>query len=146
MVKYFTEDRANLSFMHTQEHGIGARAVNAHNIVRRKDKRRKEDNVRESGRLLPFISMLYILNGNHDPRKVQGLNIALAILFLAGGMFSGWDLLPVGFVFAAVAVVNGANLWYIKKRTYYSQHPFPRDILTQIELWTRTAIRHRMPN
>ena len=115
-------------------------------IALREDKTRKEINVRDKSSLLPFISLLYILNGNHDPRKVQRLNIGLAILFSAGGIFSGWDLLPVGFLFVAVAVVNGANLWYIKKHTYYSLHPVRRDILSQIELCTRTAIRHRMPN
>ncbi len=121
-------------------------AMTVDTFALRKDSTRKAIKVREKSGLLPFISLLYILNGNHDPRKVQKLNIGLTILFLAGGLVSGWDLLPVGFLFAAVAMVNGANLWYIKRHTYYSLHPVPQDILTQIELWTRTALHHRTPD
>jgi hypothetical protein len=47
----------------------------------------ERDNRLDKVGILPFLLLLYILNGNHDPRKVQRLNIVLSTLFLAGGLF-----------------------------------------------------------
>ena len=135
----------NLSPIQTHEQDIGESFVGVGKLTPRSITTKRVTIAEEKRRLLPFISLLYILNGNHDPRMVQRLNIFLALLFVIGGVLSGWDLLPVGCLFAAIAAVNGANLWYIKRRSNYSLYPVSRDILTQIELWTRTAIRRRLP-
>jgi hypothetical protein len=132
--------------MQSQENGIQETAPRVGKSALRKLTIKKESNVRAKRDLLPFISLLYILNGNHNPRSVQRLNVGLAILFFAGGVFSGWDLLPVVLLFAAVAVVNGANLWYLKKRGDFSLHPAPKDILTQIELRSKKTFPRRMTN
>ncbi len=58
---------------------------------------------------IPFLCIHYILNGKHEPQKIQWLNIALAAFFFAGGFFLDPDLFLVGFIFSGIAVINGLN-------------------------------------
>jgi hypothetical protein len=61
-------------------------------------------------------------------------------LFFAGGLFFHSDLLSVGFLFAGIALVNGANYWYIQNYAGHLFLPVRRNLLTQIELWTERPV------
>ena len=94
------------------------------------------DNPPSHKKSLPFLLLLYVLNGNHDPHKVQGLNLALALLSFGVSFFMGWDLLPVGLVFLGAAVVNELNLWCIKRFFGYPLPAGTGDLLAEIQRWS----------
>ena len=81
---------------------------------------------------LPLL-LLYILNGNHDPRKVQWLNGALAVCSFAGGLVVGWNLFPIGIAFVVIAAVNALNLWCLRRFTNYTPLVGPKDLLAEIQ-------------
>ena len=79
-----------------------------------------------------LLSLVYILNGNHDPKKVQRLNLVLVSLFFALGLFFNQDLLPFGFAFSGIALINGVNVWIVQNLSKSIQNPVEREIAIQI--------------
>lgn len=130
-----------------QEYRFSGTAMTADNVTVDMVRVNERNDSLEKRSMLPALSLLYVLNGNHDPRKVQRLSIVLSILFLAGGLFFRWDLLTAGFLFAGAAVVNGVTFWYIQNFSDDSVLPVQGDILSHIELWTGRPVRnqHRPP-
>ncbi|HTX18296.1 MAG TPA: hypothetical protein VMG34_06525 [Bacteroidota bacterium] len=94
------------------------------------------DNLHPHGRCLPFLLFLYLLNGNHDPRKVQGLNLVLALFSFAGSLLLGWNLFLLGMAFVGVAIVNELNLWCIRRFTDFTLPSGPCDVLAEIQRWS----------
>jgi hypothetical protein len=79
-----------------------------------------------------FLSLVYILNGNHDPKKVQRLNLFLVSIFFMVGLFLDQGLLPFGFAFLGIALVNGINVWVVQNLSDHLWNPVEREITVQI--------------
>ena len=79
-----------------------------------------------------FLSLVYILNGNHDPKKVQRLNLFLVSIFFMVGLFLDQGLLPFGFAFLGIAFVNGINVWVVQNLNDNVWNPVEREITVQI--------------
>ena len=84
--------------------------------------------------MVPLLSLVYILNGSHDPKKVQRLNLTLSAIFFAVGFFFNQDLLQVGFIFLGVALVNGVNVWIVKNLKGNAWDPLEGNILSYVHL------------
>ena len=79
-----------------------------------------------------LFSLVYILNGNHDPKKVQRLNLVLVSIFFMIGLFLDQGLLPFGFAFLGIALVNGINVWIVQNLSDHVWNPVEREITVQI--------------
>ena len=79
-----------------------------------------------------LFSLVYILNGNHDPKKVQRLNLVLVSIFFMIGLFLDQGLLPYGFAFLGIAFVNGINVWIVQNLSDHVWNPVEREITVQI--------------
>ena len=79
-----------------------------------------------------LLSLVYILNGNHDPKKVQRLNLFLVSIFFMVGLFLDQGLLPFGFAFLSIALVNGINVWVVQNLSDNVWNPVEREITVQI--------------
>ncbi len=79
-----------------------------------------------------LLSLVYILNGNHDPKKVQKLNLVLVSLFLTVGFFLNQDMLLFGFAFSGIALVNGINVWIVQNLSGDVWNPVERKISAQV--------------
>jgi hypothetical protein len=79
-----------------------------------------------------LLSLVYILNGNHDPKKVQRLNLFLVSIFFMVGLFLDQGLLPFGFAFLGIAFVNGINVWVVQNLNDNVWNPVEREITVQI--------------
>ena len=84
---------------------------------------------------------MYILNGNHDPKKVQRLNLVLVSIFLIVGLFLDQDLLPFGFVFSGITLVNGINVWIVQNLNGNAWNPVEREIAVQIHRSLQKHVR-----
>ena len=79
-----------------------------------------------------LLSLVYILNGNHDPKKVQRLNLFLVSIFFMVGLCLDQGLLPFGFAFLSIALVNGINVWVVQNLSDNVWNPVEREITVQI--------------
>ena len=79
-----------------------------------------------------LFSLAYILNGNHDPKKVQALNLVILAILFAVGFFVNQALLPFGFAFSGIALLNGVNVLIVKKLSSGRQNPVEQEIMVQI--------------
>jgi len=79
-----------------------------------------------------LLSLVYILNGNHDPKKVQRLNLFLVSIFFMVGLFLDQGLLPFAFAFSGIAIVNGINVWIVQNLSDNVWNPVEREITVQI--------------
>ena len=79
-----------------------------------------------------LFSLVYILNGNHDPKKVQRLNLVLVSIFFIIGLFLDQGLLPFGFAFLGIVLVNGINVWIVQNLSGHVWNPVEREITAQI--------------
>ncbi|MGA7160864.1 MAG: hypothetical protein WBZ48_07670 [Bacteroidota bacterium] len=86
----------------------------------------------EKGTRVLLLSLVYILNGNHDPKKVQRLNLVILAIFFAIGFFVDPALLPLGVAFLAIALVNGVNVLVVKKLSAGARDPVEREIAVHI--------------
>lgn len=82
--------------------------------------------------VLPFLALLYILNGNHDPRKVQLLNIVLAASFCLYGSFFDGTLMPIGILLIGVVLLNGVTAWIVRNSGIERWNPLECDLLFHI--------------
>ena len=82
--------------------------------------------------VLPFVALLYILNGNHDPRKVQLLNIVLAAVFCFYGFFFDGSLMSIGILMIGVAILNGATAWIVRSSGVERWNPLESDLLFHV--------------
>ncbi|HTR80644.1 MAG TPA: hypothetical protein VMM58_03370 [Bacteroidota bacterium] len=78
------------------------------------------------------LSLQYILNGNHQPKKVQTVNLLLCAIFLAGGLWVSHELFSACFVFAGVALINWINWRMAKKLGQHQPLPEEGDIFTRM--------------
>jgi len=86
----------------------------------------------DKGTRILLFSLVYILNGNHDPKKVQGLNLVLLALFFAIGFFFNQDFLPFGFAFSGIVLVNGIIVLVVQKLGDNVWNPLGREITVYI--------------
>ena len=133
----------NIKYPEIQEYRYAGSATTVKNPPLHRDTTEQTVSRQADGGMLPFLSLLYILNGNHDPRKVQWLNVCLAAAFLLAGFFVGWDLYSVALVFVGIALVNAANCWVLRRFGRRRIYPGRGDLLSQIEFWSRRGVKSR---
>ena len=93
----------------------------------------------EKGTRVLLFSLVYILNGNHDPKKVQGLNLVLVGNFFMVGFIFNQDLLPFGFAFSGIALLNGVNMSVVQNFSGKVRNPLEREIVRSYPLLPTTA-------
>ncbi|MGA9407842.1 MAG: hypothetical protein WBW71_11990 [Bacteroidota bacterium] len=86
----------------------------------------------EKGTRVVLLSLVYILNGNHEPKKVQGLNLVLLVIFFMVGFIFNQDLLPFGFAFSGIALLNGVNMLVVQNFSGKVRNPLEREIVRHI--------------
>jgi hypothetical protein len=79
-----------------------------------------------------LFSLVYILNGNHDPKKVQRLNLVLVSIFFMIGLFFDQGFFLFGFAFLGIALVNGINVRVVQNLSDNVWNPVEREITVQI--------------
>jgi hypothetical protein len=84
------------------------------------------------GTMALLLSLVYILNGNHDPKKVQRLNLVLLAIFFTAGLFLNPSLLPLGFFFSGLVLVNGVIGWLVQNSSDNEWNPVEREIEVHI--------------
>ncbi len=80
------------------------------------------------GTMVLLFSLMYILNGNHDPKKVQKLNLLLLAIFFTAGLFLNPSLLPLGFFFSGIVLVNGVIGWLVQNSSDNEWNPVEREM------------------
>ena len=86
---------------------------------------------------LPFLVLLYIFNGCHDPKKVHRLNIMLSAVFFAGGLLVNSDFLLPGFMFAVIAVTNIVCVRIVQTFCRHTWSPAEGEIFSQVHTSVR---------
>jgi hypothetical protein len=87
--------------------------------------------------LIPFLVLVYIFNGSHDPKKVHWLNIILSAVFFVAGFFLDPDFLFVGAIFFAIALSNIACVWIVQNFGRSLWSPAVVEILSQLHVSVR---------
>ncbi len=82
--------------------------------------------------MILLLSLVYILNANHDPKKVQSLNLFLMTAIFTAGLFLNSSLLPLGFFFLGIVLVNGVIGWLVRNSSGNEWNPAEREIAVQI--------------
>jgi hypothetical protein len=87
--------------------------------------------------VIPFLILVYIFNGSHDPKKVHWLNIILSTVFLGAGIIFNQDFLSVGTMFLAIALTNIASVWIVQNFGMGVESPAIGEILSQLHVSVR---------
>lgn len=82
--------------------------------------------------VIPFLILVYIFNGSHDPKKVHWLNIILSVIFFIAGLVFNPDLLMVGTLFFTIALTNIACVWVVQNLGRSVWTPTVETILSQL--------------
>jgi hypothetical protein len=83
---------------------------------------------------LPFLILVYIFNGSHDPKKVHCVNCALSAIFFAAALLIDPDFLLIGIMFFAVALANIVIVWILQNFGRGAWSPAQTEILSQLHL------------
>lgn len=87
--------------------------------------------------VIPFLVLAYILNGSHDPKKVQWLTFILSAVFFVAGIALNPDFLLVGTIFFAIALTNIACVWIVQNLGTSVGSPAVEEILSQLHVSVR---------
>lgn len=87
--------------------------------------------------VIPFLVLVYIFNGSHDPKKVQWLNIILSAVFFVAGIILNPDFLLVCTMFFAIALTNIACVWIVQNFGRSVCSPAVGEILSQLHVSVR---------
>lgn len=87
--------------------------------------------------VIPFLVLVYIFNGSHDPRKVNWLNIILSSIFFVAGIILNLDFLLVGTMFFAIALTNIACVWVVQNFGRNVWNPAVGEIRSQLHVSVR---------
>ena len=87
--------------------------------------------------VIPFLVLVYIFNGSHDPKKVHWLNIILSAVFFVAGIILNPDFLLVGTMFFAIALTNIACVWIVQNFGRSVWSPAVGEILSQLHVSVR---------
>jgi hypothetical protein len=87
--------------------------------------------------VIPFLVLVYIFNGSHDPKKVHWLNIILSAVFFVAGIILNPDFLLVGTMFFAIALTNIACVWIVQNFGRRVWSPAVGEILSQLHVSVR---------
>jgi hypothetical protein len=87
--------------------------------------------------MIPFLVLIYIFNGSHDPKKVHWVNIILSALFISAGIILNPDFLLVGMMFFAIALSNVACVWIVQNFGGNAWSPAIGEILSQLHVSVR---------
>jgi len=87
--------------------------------------------------VIPFLVLVYIVNGSHDPKKVDWLNIILSAAFFAAGITLNPDFLFVGTMFFAITLANIASVWVVQNLGESVWSPALGEILSQLHVSVR---------
>lgn len=82
--------------------------------------------------VIPFLVLVYIFNGSHDPKNVHWLNSILSAVFFTAGLVLDPDFLMVGTMFFAIAVTNAACVWIVQNFGMSAWSPAVGEILSQL--------------
>lgn len=93
---------------------------------------RPEESTDRFSIFLPFLVLVYIFNGSHDPIKVRCLNCILSAFFFAGGLFVDPDFLLIGVMFFAIALANIVSVWILQNFGRGAWSPAQAEILSQV--------------
>jgi len=85
----------------------------------------------------PFLVLVYILNGSHDPKKVHWLNVILSAVFFVAGIIVNPDFLLVGTMFFSIALTNIACVWIVQNYGRSLRSPAAGEILSQLHVSVR---------
>jgi hypothetical protein len=93
----------------------------------------RPDKNRDRSRIfLPFLVLVYIFNGSHEPKKVHCVNSVLSAFFFAGGLFIDPDFLMIGVMFFAIALANIVSVWIVRNFGRGAWSPAQAEILSQV--------------
>ncbi len=87
--------------------------------------------------VIPFLVLVYIFNGSHDPKKVHWLNIILSAVFFVAGIIFNQDFLLVGTMFFAIALTNIASVWIVQNFGMGVESAAIGEILSQLHVSVR---------
>ncbi len=87
--------------------------------------------------IIPFLILVYIFNGSHDPKKVHWLNIIVSAVFFVAGIIFNPDFLLVGTMFFAIALANIACVWIVQHFGRSVWRPAVGEILSQLHVSVR---------
>jgi hypothetical protein len=84
--------------------------------------------------VIPFLVLVYVFNGSHDPKKVHCLNIILSGIFFVAGIIINPDYLFVGTMFFAIVFTNIACVWIVQNFGKSVWSPAVGEILSQLHV------------
>ena len=87
--------------------------------------------------VIPFLVLVYIFNGSHDPKKVHWLNAILSAVFFVVGIIVNPDFLMVGAMFFSIALTNIACVWIVQNYGRSVWNPAAGEILSQLHVSVR---------
>ena len=90
--------------------------------------------------VIPFLVLVYIFNGSHDPKKVHWLNLILSAIFFVAAVILNPDFLLVGIMFFAIALTNIACVWIVQNFGRSVWSPAVGKILSQLHVSVRYYI------
>jgi hypothetical protein len=90
--------------------------------------------------VIPFLVLVYIFNGSHDPKKVHWLNLILSAIFFVAAVILNPDFLLVGIMFFAIALTNIACVWIVQNFGRSVWSPAVGEILAQLHVSVRYYI------
>jgi hypothetical protein len=87
--------------------------------------------------VIPFLVLVYVFNGSHDPKNVHWLNLMLSAVFFVVGTILNPDFLLAGTMFFAIALTNIACVWIVQNFGRSSWSPAAGEILSQLHVSVR---------
>jgi hypothetical protein len=87
--------------------------------------------------VIPFLVLVYIFNGSHDPKNVHWVNIILSAVFFVAGIVLNPNFLLVGTMFFAITLTNIGCVWIVKNFGMNVWSPAVGEILSHLHVSVR---------
>ena len=84
--------------------------------------------------MIPFLVLVYIINGSHDPKKMDWLNASAGFVFCCAGIFLNADFFFIGIMFFAIVLANIVCVWVVQNFHWNVRSAALGEIVSQLHV------------
>ena len=84
--------------------------------------------------MIPFLVLVYIINGSHDHKKMHWLNASAGFVFCCAGIFLNSDFFFIGIMFFAITLANIVCVWVVQNFRWNVRSAALGEIVSQLHI------------